>query len=80
MATFRVTYLRVPVEVTIMVEAADEDQAMDMAHTQAEEWAQTVVGDNQGLTADLSLDGIGCDTVEEISAAEPQGDAPEWTL
>lgn len=53
-------------DMAVTVEAADEDEAEDIAWKQATEFLETVHSDNRGLIADASLDGIGSYENEEV--------------
>ena len=61
--------VRFPVwaEITVTLEADDRDSAADAAWEIANEYAQTVLGNHRNVVANLSLDGIGTNDVEEMT-------------
>jgi len=71
--TFRLTYV-VPLNLTVTIEADDEDDAQDRAWDEAQEYLQTIYGDSRHVTAAVDLDGIGADEVTEVPS--PAFDPP----
>ena len=70
MTKYRVTFT-VPAEVTVDIESDQsdlliygEDDLADRAWTIAEAYLQTLTPDSNGAAIQVSLDGIGADTVE----------------
>lgn len=52
------------IEVTVHIDADNEDDAADLAWDRAEEYLDTVIGNGRDVFADASLDGIGADSVQ----------------
>jgi len=65
MGTYRLTYV-VPMNLTVTIEADDEDDAQDRAWRDAQTYLETVYGDGRNVTSDVDLDGIGADEVTEL--------------
>ena len=68
MSTYQVTFDRVPLNLVVTVEADDEDAASDVAWKTAQEFLDTIHGDNHGVQASADLDGIGADEVEPVES------------
>lgn len=64
MPTFKCRYT-VPMDLTVTVDAVDEDAAEEASLDLAQEYLQTVFGDRRGVYAHADLDGIGADSIEE---------------
>jgi len=54
------------INLDVLVHATDEDGAADSGWELANAYANTVFGDGQGVTADVSLDGVGAYAVEVV--------------
>lgn len=68
MTTYRVS-LNTHLNVVVTIDASNEDDAADKAWTNAEEFAQTIMGSRSlGVVAEATFDGIGADDVEPVDA------------
>jgi hypothetical protein len=68
MKKYRVIWRNVPIEITVEVEAEDEDTAADMAWEQASDHASSIdMNDRHGCQFEVNLDGIGADDVVMIT-------------
>jgi hypothetical protein len=56
------------ISITVDIEADGEDSAADQAWQAAEDYLNTVHGDNRTVRAHASLDGIGADEVRAVSS------------
>ena len=70
MSAYRVEYATT-VYVSVEIEADDEDQADEVAHTIVEDYLNTLgtqTGDDRIKWVEASIDGIGAKDVREVSA------------
>ena len=70
MRTYRITH-RTTIEVIVDINAEDEDYAADAAWKISEDYLNTLstqTGDERIYSVAASLDGIGADEVEEVTA------------
>lgn len=67
-------YYRTHIEITVEVEADNEDDAAEISWDMADEYTHTIYGkpfQDFPITAEVSLDGIGADVVVELPPDPP---------
>lgn len=63
---YRITFYRVPMNLWVELDADDADEAESRGWNMAQEYAQTLQGDGRNVDAELDLDGIGPDEIDEL--------------
>lgn len=67
MPTYKARFV-VPAEIVVLVVADDEEIAGDLAWEEANQYADTVLGDHLNVGASWSLNGIGAEEVFEVES------------